>query len=121
MAPGRSFVLVIGSMRVASAVGPAAVATRAPQIAPLENEGGWSDTRAVRAADEDDELRAAAFAFLADLVARTGGLVRRHDLRGFSFRGQILSLERNMRGIRFLRGQPALSILTTFRERPEDR
>lgn len=80
-----------------------------------------SDTPPVRAADEDDELRAAAFAFLTELVARTGGLVRRQDLRAFSFKGQSLSLEQNMRGIRFLRGQPALSILTTFRERPEDR
>jgi putative restriction endonuclease len=75
----------------------------------------------VRPADADDELRAAAFAFLNDLVARTGGLVRRQDLRAFSFRDQKLSLEQNMRGIRFIRGQPALSILTTFRERPEDR
>lgn len=88
---------------------------------PLELEAVWSDTPLVRAADEDDELRAAAFAFLADLVARTGGLVRRQDLRTFSFEDRNISLEQNMRGIRFIRGQPALSILTTFRERPEDR
>jgi putative restriction endonuclease len=75
----------------------------------------------VPVADDDDELRAAAFAFLADLVARTGGLVRRQDLRAFSFQDRNVSLEQNMRGIRFIRGQPALSILTTFRERPEDR
>lgn len=72
--------------------------------------------------DEDDELRAAAFAFLADLSGRTGGVVRREHLRQFVFRGQRISLEQNMRGIRVLQGNPAaLSILTTFRERPEDR
>lgn len=91
------------------------------KLGALEPEAVWSDTPLVRAADEDDELRAAAFAFLTDLVARTGGLVRRRDLRTFSFEGRNLSLEQNMRGIRFIRGQPALSILTTFRERPEDR
>src|SRR5688572_10200647 len=82
---------------------------------------GWSHTPVVRLADADDELRAAAFAFLTDLVARTGGLVRRQDLRAFSFKDQNLSLEQNMRGIRFIRGHPALSILTSFRERPEER
>jgi putative restriction endonuclease len=76
----------------------------------------------VRSVDADDELRAAAFAFLADLSARTGGVVTRRDLRQFEFRGKRISLEQNMRGIRVLQGHPAaLSILTTFRERPEDR
>ncbi|HZD80271.1 MAG TPA: hypothetical protein VE646_09560 [Actinomycetota bacterium] len=76
----------------------------------------------MRIADEDDELRAAAFAYLSELTARTGGLVKRSDLRQFTFRGQRISLEQNMRGIRVVRGHTAaLSILTTFRERPEDR
>ena len=80
------------------------------------------NTSRVRVADEDDELRAAAFAFLADLSARTGGVVTRRDLRQFVFHGQRLSLEQNMRGIRVLQGHSAaISILTTFRERPEDR
>jgi putative restriction endonuclease len=76
----------------------------------------------VRVADDDDELRAAAFAFLTELTTRTGGLVRRQDLRGFSFQGRQVSLEQNMRGIRVVSGYPAaLSILTTYRDRPEDR
>jgi putative restriction endonuclease len=80
------------------------------------------DTPLVRAADDDDELRAAAFAFLDDLSLRTGGLVTRQDLRQFNFRGQRISLEQNMRGIRVVQGHPAaISILTTFRARPEDR
>ena len=73
-------------------------------------------------ADEDDELRAAAFAFLSNLTARTGGLLRREDLRGFTFKAQRISLEQNMRGIRVVAGySAAISILTTYRERPEDR
>ncbi len=76
----------------------------------------------MRAVDEDDELRAAAFAFLGELTSRTGGFVKRQDLREFTFRGQRMSLEQNMRGIRVVPGYPAaLSILTTYRDRPEDR
>ena len=80
------------------------------------------DTSRVRIADEDDELRSAAFAFLDDLTPRTGGFVTRRDLRTFTFKGLRTSLEQNMRGIRVVSGFPdALSILTTYRERPEDR
>ena len=80
------------------------------------------DTPAVRSVDEDDELRAAAFAFLTQLTTRTGGIVKREDLRGFNFQGHRISLEQNMRGIRVVQGHAAaLSILTTYRERPEDR
>jgi putative restriction endonuclease len=76
----------------------------------------------VRAADGDDELRAAAFAFLDELTSRTGGFVTRVQLRDFSFQGRRISLEQNMRGIRVISGFPAaLSILTTYREHPEDR
>lgn len=76
----------------------------------------------MRTADEDDELRAAAFAFLDDLTASTGGFVTRQDLRQFMFRSRRISLEQNMRGIRVVAGFPAaLSILTTYRDRPEDR
>lgn len=89
------------------------------EFAPFRDVG---DTPPVRAADDDDALRAAAFAFLSDLSARTGGIVSRADLRQFTFGGQRISLEQNMRGIRVVRGYPAaLSILTTYRERPEDR
>ena len=80
------------------------------------------DTPAVRSVDEDDELRAAAFAFLTQLTARTGGIVKREDLRQFTFQGKRISLEQNMRGIRVVQGNPvAISILTTYRQRPEDR
>lgn len=80
------------------------------------------DTPAVRSVDEDDELRAAALAFLTQLTARTGGIVRREDLRQFTFQGKRISLEQNMRGIRVVQGNPAaISILTTYRQRPEDR
>jgi putative restriction endonuclease len=76
----------------------------------------------VRQADDDDELRAAAFAFLSALTAKTGGLVTRKDLRTFSFRGRRISLEQHMRGIRVVEGYPAaLTILTTYAARPEDR
>lgn len=76
----------------------------------------------MRVADEDNELRAAAFAFLTDLCSRTGGLVRREDLRRFTFRGRTISLEQHMRGIRVVEGHPAaLTILTTYAARPQDR
>jgi putative restriction endonuclease len=76
----------------------------------------------VRIADQDDELRAAAFAFLRELTTRAGGLVTRQDLRTFSFRGERVSLEQHMRGIRVVEGLPAaLAILTTYAARPEDR
>ncbi|MCI0635345.1 MAG: HNH endonuclease [Actinobacteria bacterium] len=76
----------------------------------------------MRIADEDDELRAAAFAFLSDLSRRAGGFVKRQDLREFTFRDRRISLEQNMRGIRVVSGFPAaISILTTYRDRPEDR
>jgi putative restriction endonuclease len=80
------------------------------------------DTPPVRAADKDDELRAAAFAFLSDLTSRTGGVVKREDLRQFTFLGERISLEQHMRGIRVVEGLPAaLTILTTYAARPEDR
>jgi putative restriction endonuclease len=80
------------------------------------------DTPAVRVSDEDDELRAAAFAFLRELSDRTGGIVTRQDLRKFVYKGEPISLEQHMRGIRHLARYPAaLSLLTTFSEHPEDR
>ena len=76
----------------------------------------------MRIADEDDELRAAAFAFLRRLTNESGGVVSRQDLRRFVFKGRQTSLEQHMRGIRPLEGHPAaLSILTTYSARPEDR
>lgn len=83
---------------------------------------GAGHTPRVRFVDEDDELRVAAFAFLAEVTRRPGGVVTRGDLRSFTFRGRRISLEQNMRGIRVVSGMPAaLTILTTYRDRPEDR
>lgn len=76
----------------------------------------------MRAADRDDQLRAAAFAWLRELLNRSGGVVTRHQLREFTFEGRRISLEQHMRGIRHIDGHPAaLSILTTHSESPEDR
>ena len=38
-------------------------------------------------AEFDDDLRAAAFAYLEELRRLTGGLVSRADLTGFAFKG----------------------------------
>ncbi len=74
----------------------------------------------VRTADDDDRLRAAAFAFLAALSAR-GGAVSWHDLQRFEFDGRRIPLVLQT-GIRKVSGyEAALTILTTYRLRPEDR
>lgn len=75
----------------------------------------------VRAADEDDLLRASAFAFLGELSTRGGGAVSWHDLQRFEFEGRRIPLV-GQTGIRKVRGyEAALTILTTYRLRPEDR
>ncbi|MGQ0670643.1 MAG: HNH endonuclease, partial [Actinomycetota bacterium] len=75
----------------------------------------------VRAADDDDRLRASAFAFLSNLSARGGGAVSWQDLQQFEFEGRRIPLV-GQTGIRKVRGyQAALTILTTYRLRPEDR
>lgn len=72
--------------------------------------------------DLDDRLRAAAFAYLDDLRRRRGEHVSYRDLESFQFEGRRISLIQRMRGIRVVSGfEAALSILTTFRARPEDR
>ncbi len=74
----------------------------------------------VRPDDEDDRLRASAFAFLDELSARTGA-VSWHDLRRFELDGRRIPLV-GQTGIRKVRGyEAALTILTTYRLRPEDR
>lgn len=46
----------------------------------------------MRAADDDDRLRAAAFAYLKGLTDRSGGLDRRSELEGFTFEGRPMPL-----------------------------
>lgn len=72
--------------------------------------------------DLDDRLRAAAFAYLDDLRRRHGEHVSYRDLELFQFEGRRVSLIQRMRGIRVVSGfEAAVSILTTYRARPEDR
>jgi len=73
-------------------------------------------------ADPDDRLRAAAFAYLDRLRERHGDHISYRDLEAFQFEGRRVSLIQRMRGIRVVSGlDAALSILTTYRARPEDR
>ena len=72
--------------------------------------------------DIHDLLRSAAFAYLDDLRRRQGDHVSYRLLEAFEFDHRRISLIQRMRGIRVVAGFPAaLSILTTFRARPEDR
>jgi putative restriction endonuclease len=73
------------------------------------------------AIDPDDRLRAEALAFLKELSARNGGVASWAELRGFQFEGRQVPLV-GQSGIRTVRGHDAaLTILTTYRLRPEDR
>lgn len=73
------------------------------------------------APDFDDRLRGAAFAYLDELTRRVGDHVSYRDLEAFEFEGRRISLIQRMRGIRVVAGLDcAISILTTFRARPED-
>lgn len=72
--------------------------------------------------DLDERLRAAAFAYLAEVAARSGGYVRRHELESFTFEGRRIPLIASQRGIWKPRGLvAALSILTTVRGPYDDR
>jgi putative restriction endonuclease len=72
--------------------------------------------------DADDRLRSAAFAYVTRLSAQTGGVVSYRDLKVFEFEGTRVSLIQPMRGIRKVSGfEAALSILTAYAARPEDR
>lgn len=75
----------------------------------------------VRVADDDDRLRDAALAFLRALADQTGGAASWSDLQRFEFEGRRIPLV-GQTGIRKVRGyEAALTILTTYRLRPEDR
>lgn len=72
--------------------------------------------------DYDDALRAAMFAYLRARATRNGGFVTSRELDAFEFEGKRLPLRQHMRGIRLVAGlEAALSILTTFAAKPEDR
>ena len=74
----------------------------------------------VRPADQDDRLRASAFAFLGELASGQGA-VSWHDLRRFELDGRRIPLV-GQTGIRKVRGyEAAMTILTTYRLRPQDR
>ena len=69
--------------------------------------------------DLDERIRSAAFAFLDQITARTGGWVTRAELESFHFEGSTLRLIAPQQGIwrpKFL--DAALTILTTIVSRP---
>jgi putative restriction endonuclease len=69
-------------------------------------------------ANPDDELRAAAFAYLDRISGGSGTHVSLRDLEAFTFGGRRLSLIQRMRGIRKVSGfEAALSFLTTYAPR----
>ena len=69
--------------------------------------------------DQDAFIRAAAFAYLDLLVARSGGTVTRAELESFEHDGTRIPLVERQRGIRKVAGlDAALSILTTFTPDP---
>src|SRR5438093_1011439 len=71
-------------------------------------------------ADLDEALRWSAFGYLAELMARSGGLVHRHELEAFTFEGAPVRLLAPQQGIWTPRGLPAaLSILTAYAPRPD--
>ncbi len=86
---------------------------------------GWGSgniLRPVDAGDLDDRLRAAAFAYLNRLRALGGDRVSYRELEAFQFEGRRVALIQRMRGIRLVSGlDAALSILTTYAARPQDR
>ena len=70
--------------------------------------------------DQDAFLRGAAFAYLDQLIARSGGTATRNDLEAFTFRDIRYPLVERQRGIRKVAGlEAALSILTTFTRDPK--
>jgi putative restriction endonuclease len=72
--------------------------------------------------DVDDRIRAAGSAYLDELRRRWGEHLSYRLLESFEFEGRRISLIQRMRGIRVVSGMPAaLSILTTYRARPEER
>ncbi|MEX0755621.1 MAG: HNH endonuclease [Actinomycetota bacterium] len=72
--------------------------------------------------DLDEQLRAAAFAYLDTLGAREGNVVSREQLTAFRYMDQPMPLVERQRGIRKASGfDAAISILTTYTARPDQR
>jgi putative restriction endonuclease len=72
------------------------------------------------AEDRDDAVRAAAFAYLGDLIDRSGGAPISRTELAFAFEGQLVRLLAPQQGIWTPRGlAAALSILTTYAPRPD--
>lgn len=70
----------------------------------------------------DDQIRAAAIAYVQERARAAGGVVSRADLEAFTFRGQRLPLIERQRGIRKVAGlDAALTILTAYAPDPERR
>jgi len=70
----------------------------------------------------DERLRAAAFAYLDRQRTRDGDRISYRDLEAFELEGERAPLIQRMRGIRVVSGlEAALSILTTYAARPQDR
>jgi putative restriction endonuclease len=70
--------------------------------------------------DQDERLRATAFAYLSSLTARSGGVVTRAELESFMFEGARFPLIERQRGIRKAAGfDAAVSLMTTFVTRPD--
>lgn len=105
------------------------VASRSDRLTPVEARSfpchaasHPSHTPTVASGDLVERLRAAAFAYLHQLRARGGDRISYRDLEAFEFEGQRVPLIQRMRGIRVVSGlEAALSILTTYAARPQDR
>ncbi|HEX6399114.1 MAG TPA: HNH endonuclease, partial [Actinomycetota bacterium] len=70
----------------------------------------------------DDAIRAAAMAYVSQLEVRGDGFLTSRQLRDFEYQGQAVPLLAVMKGIRVLSdSETALTIMTTFSARPEDR
>ncbi len=69
----------------------------------------------------DEELRAAALAYVSDLVQRTGNRIPEEALKRFRFRGRQRSLIIPRGILKVHELDAALTIRTAYAARPEDR
>jgi putative restriction endonuclease len=74
------------------------------------------------AQERDEQIRAAMFVFLDRISDHRLRDVSSEQLNSFEFEGERMPLLQHMRGIRIVAGMPAaLTMRTTFSERPQDR
>jgi putative restriction endonuclease len=72
--------------------------------------------------DRDDRLRAIPREYVRGQASQNGGVITRRELETFVFEGTRFPLIEPQRGIRKAAGfDAAISFLTTYRERPEER